>query len=212
MDIKNAGKKMKKIVFIILLSIVFIGCEDFRSRGFTIQNKFDIMPHQTSFKKGDTLWLKISFPRNLKNDDFNVNIDVDTAIVEHNIILSKLNSFYDTLSLNSVILEVDDMFFKKGERHENTLLYEYIWDEDAQFFIAEFGFVLQDTGKFLLANSNFKDFEYNFFTIKIRDVPGLGYFAGAAPSLWNNKKPGLATVVSVFEINNNGWFEFEVTE
>jgi hypothetical protein len=129
-------------------------------------------------------------------------LEKDTIECNLNIFLVKINSFTDSSSTDIISIDNDlSLLFKKGSSIENSSRFYFVWDEESQKYVNEFGFVLLDTGKFFIAQNSYKYENFRFF---IDDVPGLGKN--------NDKKDGQATFYSTFQTTGEGWFQFEVVE
>jgi hypothetical protein len=200
---------MKKIFFIMSFFVIIIlitSCnfyflEDLRSRDFFSTNDFNYYPHKNKYNVGDTLWLQFCVPQKLKNEFFDVKFEDDTLKCDLNILINMITSSSDSTTLNSIYIDQYELFFKKGNRYQNGGRFYFVWDNESQKYINEFGFVLQDTGKFFIASSNSKGDCFYFF---INEVSGLGKN--------NPHKSARASFTSTFQTTNKGWFEFEVVE
>jgi len=200
---------MKKYLLILVLIanlLIFCGCpiawEDFRNRVFETQNDFNYYPQKDTFNIGDTIWLQFSFPKNIKNNEFDIIFENDTVNCGLSILLNKIDFFSDTTSLQIISINVEeDLFFKLGNYIKNSSNFYFIWNDESQKYVIEFGFVLKNTGKYFIAENNSK---YENLRIFIQNVPGLAYN--------NDNKEGKATFYSTFQTTGEGWFQFVVVE
>ena len=100
-----------------------------------------------------------------------------------------------------MILNLDcPVINKKGSSIPNNSFFYFVWDVVSQKYVNEFGFVLQNTGRFFIAQNNYK---YENFSFTIENVPSLGY---------QSESEGPALFHSTFQTTGEGWFQFEVVE
>jgi len=200
---------MKNKIFLTLIILgltLLAGCflvpwEDLRSREFISSQDFDFYPKKDIYSIGDTLWISLSFPYNLTNESFNVSLNLDSFKTLLNIYCVNINSFEDTTSNSSVVLNLDYLIINKiGSSIDQKPIFFFVWDDERQKYVNEFGFILNEKGKFFIAQNNYK---YNDFGFTIENVPELGY---------QSKKEGPIQFYSTFQSTGKGWFQFEVVE
>ncbi len=196
---------MKNILYFSVLFIVIIsitGCpipfEDVRTGCFFSTNDYSYYPQKDTFKIGDTLWLKWSFPKKLKNDeDFDVTFEDDSLECFIDIQLSKLNDLPDTTFTTVAFVDSEyDLFFRKGSSIPHKPTFYFVCDNESQKYVNEFGFLLRDTGKMVIRGVGYKEHLLIGIEKRINEK-----YNSIFPSFY-----------STFESTGEGWFQFEVTE
>lgn len=204
MDTKIKEKiKMKNTIFLLSIFVVIIlttGCpivpmEDLRSGTFYSENDFNYYPQKDTFKIGDTLWLSFSIPKNIVNSDFDVTFEEDSLEC---LIEARINKIINDTLYSSIASIGDDynLFFKKGSSIPNNITFYFLWDNESQKYVTEFGFILLDTGKLMINGVGYK--EHLLISIEKR-----------INEKYNTISPAF---YSTFQSTSEGWFQFEVIE
>jgi hypothetical protein len=191
---------MKNLILLLTIFVVIVlttGCEDLRDGTFYYENDFNYYPQKDTFTRGDTLWLIFSIPKNIKNYDFDVTFDEDSLVCEIIPSLNKITNVTDTSYIDiASIAHNYDLYFKKGSSIPHNPTFYFVWDNESQKYVTEFGFILQDTGKLMINGNGYK--EYFMITIEKRINERLNTI--------------LPSFHSTFKTTGKGWFEFEVVE
>jgi len=201
---------MKNILIISALFVSLIlttGCpipfEDLAEVMLVSENDFSFSPQKEKYNVGDTLYVRLSFPRSvnyvyqddkgkiiLKNDYYNASLGYS---------LYKINTFSDTASVDAVDHKPDTLIPKIGYWGDYVT---FIYDAQSEKYVNEFGFVLKEDGKFFFSNYYTKGSEFNIFINNILD----------GTDIETRESQSSALFYSTFENTGKGWFQFEVVE
>jgi len=208
MDIKNAGKKMKKIFKISVLFIGLLlttGCplEDLSTLYFYSSKDFDYYPHKDKFNIGDTLYIRFSFPRTINYGYYGKNEEIELNKDSYNVsfwfLLGKINNFNDTVAIEIYDYKPNELIEKIGNINDMAC---FIFDNESNKYVNEFGIILKEEGKFFFSNFYVKTNEFYFMIDSVLVDTDI--------KTYDNQIS--APFYSTFQSTDKGWFEFEVTE